>query len=182
MAYSADSFVADEQPTTAKWNKLWTNDASFNDGSGLAFTTNNVVPASALAAGAIYLGRSTPQTADYSVSSNNTMHDVTNGSVTVTVPAGGRNVLLMAYAKWWSNGTSGMGTHFYFREGSTTLSEHTYSWPGAGYAIAFNPIALIVAPSAGSHTYKMTVLADSTSTVTIKGDATVPFYIAAFYL
>lgn len=36
MAYSADTFVADEQPTTAKWNKLWTNDASFNDGSGIA--------------------------------------------------------------------------------------------------------------------------------------------------
>lgn len=36
MAYSADTFVADEQPTTAKWNKLWTNDASFNDGTGFA--------------------------------------------------------------------------------------------------------------------------------------------------
>lgn len=36
MAYQADSFVADEQPTTAKWNKLWSNDASFNDGSGIA--------------------------------------------------------------------------------------------------------------------------------------------------
>lgn len=36
MAYSADSFVADEQPTTAKWNKLWSNDASFNDGTGIA--------------------------------------------------------------------------------------------------------------------------------------------------
>lgn len=36
MAYSADTFVADEQPTTAKWNKLWANDASFNDGTGFA--------------------------------------------------------------------------------------------------------------------------------------------------
>ena len=36
MAYSADSFSAGEQPTTAKWNKLWTNDASFNDGTGIA--------------------------------------------------------------------------------------------------------------------------------------------------
>lgn len=36
MAYSADTFVADEQPTTAKWNKLWANDASFNDGTGIA--------------------------------------------------------------------------------------------------------------------------------------------------
>lgn len=36
MSYSADTFVADEQPTTAKWNKLWNNDASFNDGTGIA--------------------------------------------------------------------------------------------------------------------------------------------------
>ena len=36
MGYSADTFVADEQPTTAKWNKLWTNDAAFNDGTGIA--------------------------------------------------------------------------------------------------------------------------------------------------
>lgn len=35
MAYSPDTFVADEQPTTAKWNKLWSNDASFNDGTGI---------------------------------------------------------------------------------------------------------------------------------------------------
>jgi len=35
MSYSADTFVADEQPTTAKWNKLWANDASFNDGTGI---------------------------------------------------------------------------------------------------------------------------------------------------
>ena len=39
MAYSADTFVADEQPTTAKWNKLWSNDASFNDGTGIGDDT-----------------------------------------------------------------------------------------------------------------------------------------------
>lgn len=36
MGYSADTFTAGEQPTTAKWNKLWANDASFNDGTGIA--------------------------------------------------------------------------------------------------------------------------------------------------
>jgi len=36
MGYSADTFSAGEQPTTAKWNKLWSNDASFNDGTGIA--------------------------------------------------------------------------------------------------------------------------------------------------
>lgn len=42
MSYSADTFVADEQPTTAKWNKLWSNDASFNDGSGLNNISNAI--------------------------------------------------------------------------------------------------------------------------------------------
>lgn len=32
--YVADTFVAGEQPTTAKWNELWGNDASFNSGNG----------------------------------------------------------------------------------------------------------------------------------------------------
>lgn len=36
MAYSADSFTALEVPTLAKMNKLWANDAAFNDGTGLA--------------------------------------------------------------------------------------------------------------------------------------------------
>jgi len=30
MSYSADSFTAGEVPTTAKWNKLWSNDADFD--------------------------------------------------------------------------------------------------------------------------------------------------------
>lgn len=30
MPYSADTFSAGEVPTTAKWNKLWTNDAYFD--------------------------------------------------------------------------------------------------------------------------------------------------------
>lgn len=30
MPYSADSFTAGEVPTTAKWNKLWDNDADFD--------------------------------------------------------------------------------------------------------------------------------------------------------
>jgi len=33
--YIADTFIAGEQPTTAKWNELWSNDAAFNSGNGL---------------------------------------------------------------------------------------------------------------------------------------------------
>ncbi len=50
MAYSADTFVADEQPTTAKWNKLWSNDASFNDGTGIG---NNVIDSQHYALGSV---------------------------------------------------------------------------------------------------------------------------------
>ena len=35
MGYQIWSVVADEQPTAAKWNILGTNDASFNDGTGI---------------------------------------------------------------------------------------------------------------------------------------------------
>lgn len=36
MAYSSWSVVLNEQPSAAKWNILGTNDASFNDGTGIA--------------------------------------------------------------------------------------------------------------------------------------------------
>ena len=39
MAYTAWSVVFGEQPSTAKWNILGTNDASFNDGTGIANST-----------------------------------------------------------------------------------------------------------------------------------------------
>jgi hypothetical protein len=35
MAYTAWSVIAGEQPTAAKWNILGTNDASFNDATGI---------------------------------------------------------------------------------------------------------------------------------------------------
>jgi hypothetical protein len=36
MGYVAGSFVFGQQPTAAQWNVLWANDASFNNGSGIA--------------------------------------------------------------------------------------------------------------------------------------------------
>lgn len=48
MAYAAWSVIAGEQPTAAKWNILGTNDASFNDGTGIAA---GAIGTSALATG-----------------------------------------------------------------------------------------------------------------------------------
>lgn len=54
MSYSADSFVADEIPTTAKWNKLWNNDASFNDGTGIGA---NAILNTAIKSGELYASK-----------------------------------------------------------------------------------------------------------------------------
>lgn len=66
MAYSADTFTAGEVPTTAKWNKLWANDAAFNDGTGIgagvitgSHLANGIVTFGKLAAGATRLGINT---------------------------------------------------------------------------------------------------------------------------
>lgn len=42
MAYQSWSVVFGEQPSAAKWNILGTNDASFNDGTGIASLATNV--------------------------------------------------------------------------------------------------------------------------------------------
>ena len=41
MAYASWSVVFGEQPSAAKWNILGTNDASFNDGTGIANMATN---------------------------------------------------------------------------------------------------------------------------------------------
>jgi len=46
MAYTSWSVVFGEQPSAAKWNILGTNDASFNDGSGLNNISNPITAAS----------------------------------------------------------------------------------------------------------------------------------------
>lgn len=79
MAYSADTFTSLEQPTLAKWNKLWANDAAFNDGTGLP---------SANAARAIV--NTTETTASTSYVQLTTATDF----VTVTVGATGKVIIL----------------------------------------------------------------------------------------
>lgn len=52
MAYQSWSVVFGEQPSASKWNILGTNDASFNDGSGIA---SSAITAAKLATGAVTL-------------------------------------------------------------------------------------------------------------------------------
>lgn len=72
MSYSAQTFVADEQPTTAKWNILWSNDASFNDGTGIA---DDAIISRHIAAGELI------ENVNYQTDNNNSISSSTNQKV-----------------------------------------------------------------------------------------------------
>lgn len=108
MAYSADSFVADEQPTTAKWNKLWSNDASFNDGTGIG--TDAVQPAS-IAAGVIRQYQTATTTTTNQTNSTSTYADITGASVTLTNVEVASLLLIFLHVGTVSNDTSGGDVH-----------------------------------------------------------------------
>lgn len=180
MAYAAWSVIAGEQPTAAKWNILGTNDASFNDGSGLAFTTNNVVPGNALSTTAISLGY-TQTTATFTSTTATAYFDITGMTVTVTVPAGGRRCLIQAFARRFVSSQSPGSIYATINEGATKLSEIVAGGPAG--ASSFNmPVNVFYSGvlSAGSHTYKMQGQQDNAGTYTFDAAATYPAFIAVW--
>jgi hypothetical protein len=173
MAYSADTFVADEQPTTAKWNKLWTNDASFNDGTGIGDDTidsrhyvTNSIDGEHLATNAIKLG----VTKGTSTVTHTTV-ETTIASVAVTVPAGGRDVLLMVtYPQLYSTVSSDRA-QLKIKESSTVFELYYHGLASSSLAGAVTLFATVSAPSAGAHTYIVTGQRDiGSGTVTYYAD------------
>lgn len=95
--YQSWSVVFGEQPSAAKWNILGTNDASFNDGTGIG---NATITASKLSTGAA----SNTVTASESTGSTSYANLSTTGpAVTVTI---GENGLLLVGWSATINGTT----------------------------------------------------------------------------
>jgi hypothetical protein len=83
--------------------------------------------------------------------------DITGLSVTVTVPTGGRNILiqcLMGNAN--ASGGAADQFRFYYRDGTTLIETATFS-PGSAFGQAINHSILVPSVSSGSHTYKVGV-------------------------
>mgnify|MGYP003440289886 CR=1 FL=1 len=96
MAYASWSVVFGEQPSAAKWNILGTNDASFNDGTGIG---TNAVAAASLATSALYLGQGSKTTDTSGVT---TTSDICNTG-SIVIPTTGRMVQLQAFVSEVSN-------------------------------------------------------------------------------
>ncbi len=188
MSYSADTFVADEQPTTAKWNKLWSNDASFNDGTGIGddaiiarHIADNVVGVGALAASAILLGYDDKTDGSFNTTST-TVVQITGLSLTFTAP-GVRDVLVIGYApELYASGTNRAVFELWNGTvGSGTKLNHTWG-SGVNGTFAANGgivMAKLSAPAAGSVTINGGLLAANAGTATLGNAATAPAFIMA---
>jgi len=179
MAYTAWSVVAGEQPTAAKWNQLGSNDASFNDGTGIG---TNAIAAASLSTSAIKLGY-VEVTATFSTASS-TAVQITGATITVTIPAGGRSVLVIgstprlfnqtqpnngaAMSLW--DGTVGSGTQLQ----SATMDGYTVNNGGNGVTVF-----AIVTPAAGSKTYNLGLNRITGGTAQVSAAAGSPLNLAA---
>lgn len=168
MAYTAWSVVFGEQPTAAKWNQLGANDAGFKDGTNidnLAIITRhintNAVTGDKLATNAIILGKSIITT----TVTQSGATPATVATVTVTVPAGGRDLLLIISAAQLLPADLATRTEVDFKESSTVLRRYYHNTSGSGEVF----YCYINAPSAGSHTYTVVSTRDA-------GSGTVQWY------
>ena len=175
------SAVYGEVLTAAKISQLGANDDALSNGTGFSLN-NNIIPAAALATNAIALGYAAI-TSDFSSIVTGGDDDITGLSVTVTVPAGGRKVQVMAKcSSLLKSGSAGDSLILKLKEGSTQLAESTWNIPGSNYGIGGADCVYEGTPSAGSHTYKAAVNQTTAGTVTVKGASTKVSFISVKYI
>lgn len=138
--------------------------------SGYASSTalqTNAVQGNQLATNAITLGYA-QIASSFTTTTTSAYVDVTGLSVTVTVPAGNRGLKITSYCG--SIYTSGTNTiNYTLREGSTEFNQSFITT--STNAQSTTAIAYVSAPSAGSHTYKVSVSQNSAGTLTVNAGA-----------
>jgi len=117
-------------------------------------TGMNMVSALNLATNAIFLG-SASVTASQVVTSNLTDVDLTGLTITVTIPTGGRTLILYAYGTF-DCATSTTLHRLKIKEGSTVLQSVEGQEQTVNIRRNLHCLAVVSAPTAGSHTYKAT--------------------------
>jgi hypothetical protein len=131
-----------------KDNKLNTNDSVVTTN-----ITDGNVTGSKLATTAISLGYASTTTAQTGITAE---VDATSLSSAVTVPAGGRNVKVSGTVSYANTNASAI-LSLRLKEGSTLLKTWTIGTFNTSNAFSFTYEHVIIAPSAGPHTYKLTV-------------------------
>lgn len=125
--------------------------------------SNNSVTAASLATNTISLGYAALGT-DFSTATTGSLVTVSGLTLTVTVPAGGRDLLLIACLSLTN--TSGGGAYLTgaLVEGSTVLAQQAPTQTGTAAIVPITLMAKLSAPSVGSHTYLVQVGANGGTT------------------
>lgn len=99
MAYASWSVVANEQPSASKWNILGTNDASFNDGTGIGTgVIGNTQLATGVLVQAVSTGFSAVATGTTTIPFDDTIPQITEGDQYMTqaiTPKSTTNILVI---------------------------------------------------------------------------------------
>lgn len=147
MGYTAGSFTAGQQPTTAQWNVLWSNDASFNDGTGIA---NGAITASKLATGA-----TTASVATNENTTSTSYTDLATATDTVTVTIGANGLALVIITAEFFNSTSGNMFVSFVASGANTIAASDTNGLLAGTLTQASWSKVLTGLSAGSTTFKL---------------------------
>lgn len=151
MAYAVFSVVFGEQPSAAKWNILGTNDASFNDGTGIG---NATISPSKLATGAATATVATNQT-----ETNTAYDDMATSGPAVTVTIGANGLALVTVYASVQNDTTNASSHmgFAISGASTVAAADAFSLRLEAYtannASNVSAVFLVTALTAGSTTF-----------------------------
>lgn len=155
MAYASWSVVFGEQPSAAKWNILGTNDASFNDGTGIG---NATITANKLATGA---ANATVATSETTTSTSYTDLTTTTDTVTVTVGANGL-ALVCLYTQFSHSVNTGTVYVSFVGSGANTIAASDtyallYQEPlnSPDFKLGIGTPILLTGLTAGSTTFKM---------------------------
>lgn len=155
--------VVELLPNTADWNKLIDGMLIGHTQAGLhnAFTESNIVTTAALqaqavteskiSASAIKLGYAQTTAAQFTLGAGPT--DLTSLTVTITAPTA-RGIKITAYVPVICSVTT-QNLALEIKEGATVLTASSVQSAIASVAIGAFAIVFIAAPSAGSHTYKL---------------------------
>lgn len=154
MAYASWSVVFGEQPSAAKWNILGTNDASFNDGTGIG---NATIGASKLATGA-----AAGYVATQESTTSTSYTDLTTPGPSVTVTVGANGLLAVFLGGQLNNNTT------------NNPANMTFAASGANTIAAADLYSVYILPYTGNagskqgEAFLLTGLAAGSTTLTCK--------------
>ena len=160
MAYAAFSVVFGEQPSAAKWNILGSNDASFNDGTGIANAaiTTKQITATGLIAGVQNTALSPVPVA---------ITDVASSSVTFTLDVDSTLLITFGCDIQLNTGAARVGILYLYIDGvSVQTMSNTMGNTGIDQHI-YSAIQHKTNLTAGSHTIKLRGYGSTSNTVAI---------------